>query len=139
MGELSEQLRSGLPVNLVGELSINEWNGQRKAQLQIHDIHFGGELMRFPEREHFGQVYQMLRRMRRMPMNGLESQLSQQSGWHEQTVKVMIEVFCELGFIEIDGTHLVVVETPEKRDLATSEKYQAAKLEAERLRMPYVG
>ncbi|MGO4108071.1 single-stranded-DNA-specific exonuclease RecJ [Paenibacillus sp. YAF4_2] len=139
MGELSEQLRSGLPVNLVGELSINEWNGQRKAQLQIHDIHFGGELMRFPEREHFGQVYQMLRRMRRMPMNGLESQLSEQSGWPEQTVKVMIEVFRELGFIEIDGTHLVVVETPEKRDLATSEKYQAAKLEAERLRMPYVG
>ncbi|WP_091186043.1 single-stranded-DNA-specific exonuclease RecJ [Paenibacillus catalpae] len=138
MGELSQRLQSGLPVDLVGELSINEWNGQRKAQLHIHDLYFGGAGARFPEREHFGQVYQLLKRKQRLPMKGIEQYLSEQCGWPEQTVTVMLEVFLELGFIAVDGTHFIVVEAPQKRDLGTSERYQEAKREAERLRSPYV-
>lgn len=138
LGELSNQLQAGLPVDLVGELSINEWNGQRKAQLHIHDLYFGGALARFPEREHFGQVYQLLRRKQRFPVKGIEAYLSGQCGWPEQMITVMLEVFLELGFIEVDGTHFVVVEAPQKRDLGTSQRYQEAKREAERLRSPYV-
>lgn len=138
MGELSKQLQSGLPVDLVGELSINEWNGQRKAQLHIHDMYFGGAGARFPEREHFGQVYQLIKRKQRLPMKGLEAYLSEQCGWPEQTITVMLEVFLELGFITVDGTHFMVVNAPQKRDLGTSERYQEAKREVEALRSPYV-
>ncbi|WP_127494529.1 single-stranded-DNA-specific exonuclease RecJ [Paenibacillus glycanilyticus] len=138
LGELSNQLQAGLPVDLVGELSINEWNGQRKAQLHIHDLYFGGALARFPEREHFGQVYQLLRRKQRIPAKGIEAYLSGQCGWPEQMITVMLEVFLELGFIAVDGTHFVVAEAPQKRDLGTSQRYQEAKREAERLRSPYV-
>ena len=37
-GSLADRLSGGVPVELVGELAINEWNGQRKAQFLMQDI-----------------------------------------------------------------------------------------------------
>ncbi|MFC5650124.1 single-stranded-DNA-specific exonuclease RecJ [Paenibacillus solisilvae] len=37
-GSLADRLSGGAPVELVGELAINEWNGQRKAQFLMQDI-----------------------------------------------------------------------------------------------------
>lgn len=138
MGELNARLHNGSPIDIVGELSINEWNGQRKPQLQIHDLYSGGVGAQFPEREHFGQVYQLLRQLRRAPYKGLPELLSEKCGWPAEMVAVMLSVFRELGFIEDDGGHAVVVESPQKRDLTTSEHYKAAKLRAEQLQAPNV-
>ncbi|EFM09339.1 single-stranded-DNA-specific exonuclease RecJ [Paenibacillus curdlanolyticus YK9] len=37
-GELAERIAFGAQADLVGELSVNEWNGNRKPQLFIQDI-----------------------------------------------------------------------------------------------------
>ncbi|MFX3634872.1 MAG: single-stranded-DNA-specific exonuclease RecJ [Candidatus Pristimantibacillus sp.] len=133
MGEMAERLHNGLPVDLVGELSINEWNGQRKPQLQIQDMYYGGVFAKFPERENFGQVYQLLRQARRIELEGLADRLSQKSGWPGEMIAVMLNVFRELGFIEDDGSYVVVVDAPKKQDLSISEHYKEAKLKAEQL------
>ncbi|WP_164491664.1 single-stranded-DNA-specific exonuclease RecJ [Staphylospora marina] len=38
MGELADDLSHGSRVELLGELSINEWNGNRKPQLLVRDL-----------------------------------------------------------------------------------------------------
>lgn len=38
MGELAELLGPGRKLDLLGELSVNEWNGTRRAQLTIQDM-----------------------------------------------------------------------------------------------------
>ncbi len=38
LGELAERLSDSANVDLVGELTVNEWNGNRKAQLLVRDI-----------------------------------------------------------------------------------------------------
>ncbi|WP_308634714.1 single-stranded-DNA-specific exonuclease RecJ [Paenibacillus silvisoli] len=37
-GHLTERLAHGAAIELVGELSLNEWNGQRKAQFMVSDL-----------------------------------------------------------------------------------------------------
>ncbi|SEM68998.1 single-stranded-DNA-specific exonuclease RecJ [Paenibacillus sp. OV219] len=37
-GHLTDRLSHGAAIELVGELSVNEWNGQRKAQFMINDM-----------------------------------------------------------------------------------------------------
>ncbi|NBD25950.1 single-stranded-DNA-specific exonuclease RecJ [Paenibacillus glycinis] len=37
-GHLADRLSNGAAVELVGELTINEWNGQRKAQFMVSDL-----------------------------------------------------------------------------------------------------
>ncbi|BBH19292.1 single-stranded-DNA-specific exonuclease RecJ [Paenibacillus baekrokdamisoli] len=38
LGMLSDRISGGAAIELVGELTINEWNGQRKAQFLMQDI-----------------------------------------------------------------------------------------------------
>ena len=137
-GEIAERLRSGVSIDLIGELNINEWNGQRKPQLHIHDLYYAGERALFPEREHFGQVYQLLRQLQRVQRDGAAALLSEKSGWPEDTIQTMLHVFGELGFIQEDGPHIAIVESPQKRDLGSSEHYRIAKLHAEQQRGPHV-
>lgn len=128
MGELAEGLQPGRKIQAVGELSVNVWNGQRKPQLQLHDLHFdalSGEP--FPEREHFGMVYQRLRKLGETPASGLIKRLAEQSGFAEGTVRMMLEVFEELQFITFRDGLMVPAAAPQKRDLATSKRYREAK------------
>jgi single-stranded-DNA-specific exonuclease len=37
-GDLADLLTIGASMNVIGELSINEWNGSRKLQLMLHDL-----------------------------------------------------------------------------------------------------
>ena len=37
-GHLANELEIGQPVNLIGQLQINEWNGNQSPQLIIQDI-----------------------------------------------------------------------------------------------------
>ena len=37
-GDLADLLTIGASIDVIGELSINEWNGSRKLQLMLHDI-----------------------------------------------------------------------------------------------------
>jgi len=37
-GHAASRLTTGAAIELVGELSLNEWNGQQKAQFMVHDL-----------------------------------------------------------------------------------------------------
>ncbi|MFC4776500.1 single-stranded-DNA-specific exonuclease RecJ [Paenibacillus sp. GCM10023252] len=130
-GEHAPILQSGKVVDLVGELSINEWNGERKPQLHIHDLRYEPMRERFPERAHFGEVYQLLRRMKEAPIRGLSDKISGMTNWSPSIIMMMVQVFEELELITRNEHNLVVVESPMKRDLITSDTYRAAKLHAE--------
>ncbi|WP_123041259.1 single-stranded-DNA-specific exonuclease RecJ [Cohnella candidum] len=41
MGELAERLEAGRKVDVLGELSVNEWNGARKVQFTVQDLRCG--------------------------------------------------------------------------------------------------
>ncbi|MNE61145.1 hypothetical protein D3C80_1563360 [compost metagenome] len=136
MGMLAEGLQRGCKIDAVGELSVNEWNGQRRPQLQIHDLHYDAEkAVDFPEREHFGIIYQQLRRLSQAPLDGLVERLAKQNGFEAHIVKLMLEVFHELEFISIKDGMLIAAEAPQRRDLSTSERYRKAKQQAEGIQM----
>ncbi|MFD0588261.1 single-stranded-DNA-specific exonuclease RecJ [Paenibacillus sp. GCM10027627] len=126
-GELASLLSEGSLIDVIGELSINEWNGQRKPQLQVHDLHQEEPVLEsFPSREQFGQVYQMVRREGRLPLRGLAPKLAETCGLTVEAVKLMLDVFEELRFIRFQDGYLIASASPEKRELASSERYRAA-------------
>ncbi|MGO4546164.1 single-stranded-DNA-specific exonuclease RecJ [Paenibacillus sp. 2TAB23] len=139
MGMLAEGLRPGSKVDVIGELSINEWNGQRKPQLQLHDMHFDPTVAMFPEREDFGKVYQQLKQLGQAKLSGLNERIAKQSGLSLVTIELMLDVFEELAFIERSNGMMTAASSPQKRDLATSERYRSAKEQYEASRMSVAG
>lgn len=126
MGAFAESLEPGCQIDLIGELSINEWNGQRRPQLQLQDLHYERAVPDvFPEREHFGAVYGLLRRLGRAPKRGLAEKLAARCDLTVTAVQLMLDVFEELGFISIVDGFVIVAESPAKRELASSSRYQA--------------
>ncbi|OMF31699.1 single-stranded-DNA-specific exonuclease RecJ [Paenibacillus sp. FSL H8-0548] len=135
MGAMAEQLKPGSKIDIIGELSINEWNGQRKPQLQLHDVHFDPAAAEFPEREHFGKVYQLIKKLSQAPLEGLGSRLSQQTGLSLETVDLMLDIFEELAFIERSNGMMIAASSPQKRDLTASTRYIEAKQQFEALQI----
>ncbi|MBH5317121.1 single-stranded-DNA-specific exonuclease RecJ [Paenibacillus sp. GSMTC-2017] len=132
-GELAATLHKGCAIDIVGELSINEWNGAKKPQLMLHDLHYEpAPLPIFPSREQFGSVYQQLRRIGQAPLLGLSERLAQQIGLTADAVRLMLDVFEELKFIEITGSNFQAVPSPEKRELTSSKHYCTAKERTDR-------
>ncbi|CAM4131872.1 single-stranded-DNA-specific exonuclease RecJ [Paenibacillus alkaliterrae] len=128
MGMMAEKLQPGGKIDAIGELSVNVWNGSRKPQLQLHDLHFDPERdASFPERDHFGIIYQQLRKLGEAPVQGLAKRLSKQSGFTAGTIQLMLDIFAELQFITINDGYMIAAASPQKRDLSTSEKYRDAK------------
>lgn len=132
-GELASGLTGQSVIDVVGELSVNEWNGSRKPQLQIQDLRSGKERMPFPDRAQFGELYKQLRKLRRMQADGAAEQLARAFGWPSDTVALMLAVFMELEFIALDPNtnELAVAEAPVKRELSSSRKYREAKSQTE--------
>ncbi|MHA6485116.1 single-stranded-DNA-specific exonuclease RecJ [Paenibacillus sp. strain BS8-2] len=125
MGDFVRALDHGCRIDLVGELSINEWNGRRSAQLQAHDIHYERYMLdAFPDRTQFGAVYQQLRQLERAPEQRLSEKLATTCGLTIEAVRLMLDVFEELGFITVSGGYILVAASPAKRELASSERYQ---------------
>lgn len=134
MGDMIAGMPQGCRIDVIGELSINEWNNQRKAQLQLHDLHYEpAPLAEFPTREQFGQVYQLLRRIGEAPERGLAASLSEQIGLTADAVQLMLDVFEELKFIGRNNGMYIAAAAPEKRELASSERYRTAKERHDRL------
>jgi single-stranded-DNA-specific exonuclease len=126
MGDMARTLAPGCHVDLVGELSINEWNGRRSPQLQLQDLHYERKTsLAFPDRAQFGAVYQQLRQLGRSQERDLAEKLATICGLTVEAVRLMLDVFEELGFISADGAYVDVASSPAKRELASSERYQA--------------
>lgn len=127
MGELAGRIRPGQPLDIVGELSVNEWNGRRRPQLQLHDLHQeAAAVVPFPTREQFVQVYQRLRRSGATELRGAAERLAKDCGLTADAVQLMLDVFEELQFINIDNGTITPDPAPAKRDLSSSLCYRKA-------------
>ncbi|MEF2243311.1 single-stranded-DNA-specific exonuclease RecJ [Paenibacillus sp. IITD108] len=134
VGHHAALLKAGHAVDVIGELSVNEWNGRRTPQLQISDIHMGSQaLMKFPEREQFIRVYQELRVLQAIDEAGAAASLGKRCGISHEAAQLVLDVFVELEFIERQGGRLTAVAAPARRDLSTSSLYQRVKRETELL------
>lgn len=130
MGQLAANLELKQPIDIVGELSINEWNSVSKPQLQLHDVHFEKEGIKvFPTREQFGIIYQYLRKQAVVPKEGLIHTLQSVSGLGRAEIVFILDVFTELQFFHASTYHLKWNPNPQKRDLGTSKIYQQVQLQ----------
>lgn len=87
----------------------------------------------FPDRKHFAVVYGMFKRQGTWldaPEGFLQS-VSTETGWPLATVRMMQEVFVELGFISVHGSTRQVVSDPPRSELERSPRYRRAKQAAE--------
>lgn len=126
MGDMAKTLAPGCRIDLVGELSINEWNGRRSPQVQLQDLHYERVTVPvFPDRAQFGAVYQQLRVLKRAPERDLADKLATICGLTVEAVRLMLDVFEELGFISTNGEYVTVASSPAKRELASSARYQS--------------
>ncbi|RUS47705.1 single-stranded-DNA-specific exonuclease RecJ [Cohnella sp. AR92] len=87
----------------------------------------------FPDRTQFGKVYTMFRKQERWidAPDGFLRKVSEASGWPLATVRMMQEVFLELGFLTANRSNIDCVASPPKRELDRSERYRKAKEQAE--------
>lgn len=130
MGDYAKQLQADQSIEVVGELTINEWNSISKPQLLLADLHVQqNELKVFPTREQFGIIYQYLRKQETSTHSGLVERLMSLSGLEKAEVLLILEVFIELNFIESSPQMIRAVESPQKRDLASSTRYSNAYLQ----------
>ncbi|HIW31450.1 MAG TPA: single-stranded-DNA-specific exonuclease RecJ, partial [Candidatus Paenibacillus intestinavium] len=132
MGDYAKQLIVAESLEVVGELSINEWNSIKKPQLQLQDIHVPKEVIKvFPTREQFGIIYQYIRKQGIAPKRGLYEKLSMLSGLQNVEIELIVTVFEELGFIINHAHQIEALASPQKKDLASSSRYNNAKLHFE--------
>ncbi|MCC3376942.1 single-stranded-DNA-specific exonuclease RecJ [Cohnella sp. REN36] len=87
----------------------------------------------FPTREQFGQVYALFRRQAEWidAPDGFLRQVADRTGWPLAAVRLMQEIFDELGFIRRHRASVQVVANPPRRALDESERYRKAQRRAE--------
>jgi single-stranded-DNA-specific exonuclease len=85
-----------------------------------------GEPGALPDREAFKSLYAFLNREDRIPAGDerVWAGLSKRLGLSRQTVRFILQVFEELGFVRRDGSAFSIVRPPSKRELAESESYR---------------
>jgi len=86
----------------------------------------------FPERRHFAEVYARCRKRGSWldSPDGFVRETAEATGWPLAAVRMMHEVFVELGFIAVDGVSRKVVANPPRKELSESSRYRKAKEQA---------
>lgn len=96
--------------------------------------------MIFPDRKHFAAVYGLFKRQGTWidaPEGFLQS-VAAETGWPLATVRMMQEVFVELGFIAVQGSTRQVVANPPRSELERSPRYRRARQAAEALQLRHM-
>ncbi|MFC4600368.1 single-stranded-DNA-specific exonuclease RecJ [Cohnella hongkongensis] len=86
----------------------------------------------FPERAHFAEVYKLCLKKGSWldSPDGFLRETALATSWPLATVRMMHEVFIELGFIAADGVSRKVVANPPRKELGESARYRKAKEQA---------
>lgn len=170
-GEDVERLKVGSVVDLLGELSVNDWRGSRKVQFVLQDwrtsdvrmaagvaagspagIRSGsaadslsvarreaaasveeqmrprGPSERLPSRQQFAEVYRLMKtRVEWLDTpNGLLQEIAFQVNLPLSAVRMIQDVFIELGFIREVGVRRIIVAQPPRKELEQSARYRRA-------------
>ncbi|WP_186438162.1 single-stranded-DNA-specific exonuclease RecJ [Cohnella terricola] len=146
----SEQERShlvliGLPDDEQGLRSLKAWLlPERGLELvtvlpdRTSETFKDEKQLLFPDRKHFAEVYSMCLKRGEWLDNpdGFQQETALQTGWPLATVRMMHEVFAELGFIAASGASRKVVNNPTRKPLEESARYRKAREIHEAKRLP---
>lgn len=80
-----------------------------------------------PTREDFKWLYQLLRKRKYFKYKVDAPKLSQYRGWKLDKIKLMFQVFYELGFVMKDEDNIVPAPNPAKKDLTEAPAYKERK------------
>lgn len=124
-GIYAEKLARYDAVEVVGQLSINEWNNTKKPQLQLQDITTKKNVIKvFPTREQFGIIYQYIQKQKMITLDQMNDTLCKLSGLDIAEVSFILNVFEELKFITKTATTIVAVASPKRTELSSSPLYK---------------
>lgn len=116
--EWAFQLERGSCIAAIAALEVNNWRGQKRPQLRVHE----GFVLRNPLlREDFAAVYRLLRARRQVTPTEASDAMQIPAG----TATTVFDTFVDLGFASCGSTAYHVVEQAEPRDLRESVVYQA--------------
>lgn len=140
-GGWRELILLGLPAGEEEAAVLAEWLSARYGGECVHvfaDPRPGGHAGTpavFPERSDFAKVYGLLRARGSWldSPDGLLRDVSGKTGWPLAVVRMMQEVFTELGFITVSGVSRKIVAQPPRKELEQSERYRRAQRQAEAL------
>lgn len=124
-GEYVERLSRYDDIEVVGQLSINEWNNTKKPQLQLQDITTKKNIIKvFPTRQQFGIIYQYIIKQKTITLDQINDKLCSLSNLGLAEVDFILNVFEELNFITKTTTYIVAVASPKRAELSSSVIYQ---------------
>jgi single-stranded-DNA-specific exonuclease len=113
-----EQWRPGDALTAIVELERNVWQGQADVQLRVVQATVSPKVL---TREHFAEVYRLLRARRRLCASEVQAEVPHYS---PQQVTLILETFVELGFAHRQDHAYHVVEYVEARDLREAAEYR---------------
>jgi len=124
-GDYADKLDRFDQVEVVGQLSINEWNNTKRPQLQLQDIMTKKNMIKvFPTREHFGIIYQYIQKQKMIALDQVNDKLCSLSGLEPAEVNFILNVFEELKFINKSATSIIAVVSPKRAELSSSKLYR---------------
>ncbi|EUJ36809.1 single-stranded-DNA-specific exonuclease RecJ [Listeria weihenstephanensis FSL R9-0317] len=85
----------------------------------------GNAIASMPSRQHFAQLYAVLKKHQPFPLAQNMSRLSKQFSWTNDQIDFMLQVFFDLNFATIEDGVIRLNDVKEKRNLEDSEIYKA--------------
>ncbi|MCL6632827.1 MAG: single-stranded-DNA-specific exonuclease RecJ [Alicyclobacillus herbarius] len=110
--------RPGDTLTAIVELEESVWQGRRRVQLRIVQAGISNRIL---TREHFAEVYRLLRARRRLR----QAEAGQDTPvYRSDEMETMLNTFVELGFARLSNHAYHVVESAPSRDLREAVNYQ---------------
>lgn len=88
-------------------------------------------LQSFPNRTDFKQLYAWIYKQQKLHMEKELPAISRSGKWSLDNIQFMVDVFQDLGFIQVNNNFIQIQPTSEKKDLTTSAVYQRRKQKEE--------
>ncbi|WP_161793329.1 single-stranded-DNA-specific exonuclease C-terminal domain-containing protein [Cohnella kolymensis] len=129
----------GLPDNEQNVLILKHWLHPEYGGETVHIYSEHGSpqaeepYTAFPERSHFAEVYARFRDQGTWldSPNGFLQATASAAGWPLAVVRMMEEVFIELGFITVQGVTRKVEAKPARKELDESARYRRSRTQFE--------
>ncbi|MCD9025671.1 single-stranded-DNA-specific exonuclease RecJ [Cohnella silvisoli] len=137
----------GFPANDQEVRTLKQWlapeRGGEVVTLfhEVGDARQAGDIVpAFPERKHFAEIYGMCRKRGAWldSPEGFVQETASLTGWPLSTLRMVHEVFIELGFIAADGASRKIVAEPPRRELDDSTRYRKAREQFDGLRLAHM-
>lgn len=127
----------GIPSNEQDLEILKQWLSPERggecvylySEVEPHNKNKAESLRGFPDRKHFAEVYAHCRKQGEWldTPDGFIQEVGIATGWPLFTIRMMQEVFIELGFIAAEGAKRKIVSGPQRRELEQSPRYGKAK------------